>query len=69
MKRFLQKVVEAMRGPMAEKIAIELTGLASIALLVEGTRRIYAPAALILLGIILAIPYAYRTIAGGKDNQ
>lgn len=69
MKTILQKVAKAMRGELAEKIAIELTGLLSIALLVEGTRRIYAPAALILLGIILAIPYTYRTFAGGKEDK
>lgn len=69
MKNFFTRLAKAMRGELAEKIAVELTGLAAVVLLVEGTRRIYAPAALILLGIILAIPYAYRTIAGGKANK
>ncbi len=52
-----------------DKLAAELFGLASVALVACGMHMIYPPAAWIFLGIVCGIPYVARTVGALKGDE
>lgn len=52
-----------------DKLAAELFGLASVALIACGLHAIYPPAAWIFLGVVCGIPYVARTIGSLRQAR